>query len=76
MRKKRIFFSDKQIVQKFKSPTIFFNKKHNLLNYNAEILKKVFLDKKNRPFNGVSINSKKIKKQNLFIAVSLFFLNL
>ncbi len=67
--KKRIFFSDKQIVQKFKSPTIFFNKKHNLLNYNAEILKKVFLDKKNRPFNGVSINSKKIKKQNLFIAI-------
>ena len=67
--KKRIFFSDKQIVQKFKSPTIFFNKKHKLLNYNAEILKKVFLDKKNRPFNGVSINSKKIKKQNLFIAI-------
>ena len=67
--KKRIFLSDKNIVRKFKSPKIFSNKKFNVLKYNAEILKKVLKNKKNYFFDGVSINSKKIKSKNLFVAI-------
>ncbi len=67
--KKRIFLSDKNIVKKFKSPKIFSNKKFNVLKYNAEILKKVLKNKKNYFFDGVSINSKKIKSKNLFVAI-------
>ena len=67
--KKRIFLSDKKIVKKFKSPKIFSNKRSNILKYNAEILKKVLRNKGNYFFDGVSINSKKIKNKNLFIAI-------
>jgi len=67
--KKRIFLSDKNVVRKFKSPRSFSNKKSNILKYNAEILKKVLKNKTNCFFDGVSINSKKIKNRNLFIAI-------
>ncbi len=67
--KKIIFSSDKKIVNNFKPPKIFFDKKRNLLFHNAKILKKVLKTKKNHFFNGVSINSKKVKKNNLFIAI-------
>jgi len=67
--KKRIFLSDKSVVRKFRPPRIFSNKKASVLKYNAEILKQVLKDKRNFFFDGVSINSKKIKNKNLFIAI-------
>ena len=67
--KKRIFLSDKQIVKKFKPPQIFYNRRFNVLKNNAEILKKILGNKKNCFFDGVSINSKKIKNKNLFVAI-------
>jgi len=67
--KKRIFLSDKNIVRKFKLPKNFSNKKANVLKYNANILKKVLKNKRNYFFDGVSINSKKIKNRNLFVAI-------
>ena len=67
--KKKIFLSDKNVVKKFKPFRVFSNKKDNILKYNAEILKKVLKNKRNCFFDGVSINSKKIKNRNLFIAI-------
>jgi len=67
--KKRIFLSDKNVVRKFKPSRVFSNKKDNILKYNAEILKKVLKNKRSCFFDGVSINSKKIKNRNLFIAI-------
>ena len=65
--KRRIFFSDKKIIRNFNLRKT--NKKNNDLKYNSIIIKKIL--KKNKPyyFDGVSINSKKIKNKNLFIAI-------
>ena len=41
--KKRIFFSDKQIVQKFKSPTIFFPSASTCLPLSTKVLKFSFI---------------------------------
>ena len=67
--KKRIFLSDKNIVKNFKPPKSSYNKNINILKFNSTILKKVLNSKKNYFFNGVSINSKKIGRKNLFIAI-------
>ena len=65
--KKEIFFSDKVIIKKFSSKKI--SHKKNQLKYNNLILKKILKNKKEKLFDGVSINSKIIKKNNLFIAI-------
>ena len=65
--KKEIFFSDKIIIKKFKSGKI--NNKKNQLKYNGLIIKQILKNKKENPFIGVSINSKTIKENNLFIAI-------
>ena len=67
--KKRIFLSDKEIVKKFKPSKKFLNKRYNILYHNSEVLKKVTNNNKKHFFDGVSINSKKIKNKNLFIAI-------
>ena len=64
--KRKIFLSDKRIVKQFKTSS---SEKNNNLKYNKMILRKVLKNKKNYFFDGVSINSKKIKKNNLFIAI-------
>ena len=61
--KKIINRSDKEIVKKIK----FDKKKYNKIS-NSEIIKKL-IKKSNIKFEGVSINSKQIKKNNLFIAI-------
>ena len=66
---KKIFFSDRSIIKNFKPSKQSYNKKLNILNYNSEILKKVLRNKKKYSFDGVSINSKKVKSKNLFIAI-------
>ena len=67
--KRKIFFSDKRIINNFKSKKILSEKKINNLKYNASILKKFIYTKKNYLFDGVSINSKTTKKNDLFIAI-------
>ena len=66
--KRKIFLSDKKIVKNFNIHNSFDKKKNNL-QYNGAILKKVLKDKKKYFFNNVSINSKKIKSNNLFVAI-------
>ena len=65
--KKEIFFSDKIIIKKFKSGKI--SNENNKFKYNDFIIKKILKNKKENSFIGVSINSKTIKKNNLFIAI-------
>ena len=60
-------FSDKKVIR-----NIIKEKKFNIKNsWSNKILKKVFKNKKiaNTNFTGASINSKKIKKNNLFFAI-------
>ncbi len=64
---KKYFFSDKEIIKKYKN-RILKSKKNNFY-YNSDILKRIVNSKKNYFFDGVSINSKKIKNKNLFVAI-------
>ncbi len=66
---RKIFLSDKNIVKSLQKKNISSNKKSNDSKYNGEILKRTLKTKKNYFFNGVSINSKTIKRNNLFIAI-------
>ena len=62
--KKTIKISDKSIIKK-----IHFNKKDDIKNLNSIIIKKITKRSGLFKFKGVSINSKNIKKGNLFIAI-------
>ena len=66
--KKIIKISDREIVKKVKFKKYFSDKKINFFQ-NAKILKKILKNKKNYEFQGVSIDSKNLKKNNLFIAI-------
>jgi murE/murF fusion protein len=66
--KKIINTSDKEIIKKINEKKLKFNKKNSNKIFNSEIIKKI-IKKKNTRFEGVSINSKQIKKNNLFIAI-------
>ena len=66
--KKTINISDKEIVKNIKKEKIRFKKKNYNKNFNANIIKKL-AKKNNLRFEGVAINSKQIKKGNLFIAI-------
>ncbi len=67
--KKIINISDRSIIKGIN----FTGKKFNKSNYNkylnSEILKKIVSKNKNFMFEGVSFNSKEVKKGNLFIAI-------
>ena len=66
--KKIINISDKEIVKNINEKKLKFSKKNYNKVLNAEIINK--LTKRNKVrFEGVSINSKQIKKNNLFIAI-------
>ena len=66
--KKIIKFSDKKIVKKIISKNKFFLRKFSNQKF---LLKKVFKNDhaNNTNYNGVSINTKNIKKNNLFFAI-------
>jgi murE/murF fusion protein len=66
--KKIINISDKEIVKNINIKKLRFDKKNYNKILNAEIIKKLVKKNKLR-FEGVSINSKKIKRNNLFIAL-------
>ncbi len=66
---KIIFISDKNIINKTKIKFEKTNKKLINLSHNLEILNEVFGKKLNLNFNNISTNSKKIKKNDLFIAL-------
>ena len=66
--KKIINISDKKIVKNINKKKLKFDQKNYNKIFNANIIKKIV--KKNKlEFEGVSINSKQIKKNNLFIAI-------
>ena len=66
--KKIINISDKEIVKNINNKKLKFNKKNYNKILNAEIINKLIKRNKVR-FEGVSINSKQIKKNNLFVAI-------
>ena len=66
-KKKTVNFSDKQIVKNINTKKIKFDKKNYNKIFNASIIQKII--KKKIMFEGVSINSKQIKKNNLFVAI-------
>ena len=63
---KVINFSDKKIIQNIVKKENFSSQKFSLPNF---IAKKTFSDSENVEYNGVSINSKNIKKNNLFFSI-------
>ena len=64
---KKIKISDKKIIKSIRKKKVS-SKKINFL-HNSSILKGITKKKKDFFFNGVSINSKETKKNNLFIAI-------
>ena len=67
--KKIINISDKFIIIKIKVDKIRLNKKQHNQYLNSKILNKIMNKNKKIKFEGVSINSKEIKKGNLFVAI-------
>jgi len=63
-----INISDKEILKNINGKKIKFDKKNYNKNFNAEIIKEL-VKKRKLKFEGVSINSKQIKKSNLFVAI-------
>ena len=61
--------SDKDIIKNIKFNKNKFNKKLNNYNFNKEVLSKVLKKKIKHKFLGVTINSKEVRKNNLFIAI-------
>ena len=66
--KKIINISDKEIIKNINLKKIKFDKKNYNKVFNAEIIKNI-VKKNNLKFEGVSINSKETKKNNLFVAL-------
>ncbi len=66
---KIIKISDKNIINKIKFKKSKFNRKQFNYFFNSKVLNKVLNKKNQYKFQGVSINSKEIKKGNLFIAI-------
>ena len=67
--KRKIFLSDKVTVKKFNPSSNLSNTNKNNLKFNSSILKKFFNKKRNYFFNSVSINSKNVRNDNLFVAI-------
>jgi murE/murF fusion protein len=67
-RKKNINISDAGVVKNIDARKFKFNKKNYNKTFNSEIIKKIFKINK-LEFEGVSIDSRQIKKNNLFIAI-------
>ncbi len=64
---KKIFFSDRKVVKKIKLKAI--KKQENNLKFNSYCINKIFKNKDKYLFDGVSINSKEIKYNDLFVAI-------
>ena len=66
---KIINISDKSIIKNITYRGKKFNNNEYNKYLNAEILKKIKISRKQQKFLGVSINSREVKKGNLFIAI-------
>ena len=66
--KRKYIFSDKEFIKKVSIKNNYNYQKQNKI-FNSRILKNILLTKKDYKFEGVSINSKEVKKSNLFIAI-------
>ena len=66
---KVINISDRSIIKKTKIKKNKLNKDKINTHYNLKIIKKILNRKNLKGFQGVSINSRNIKKNNLFIAI-------
>jgi len=67
---KIINISDRKIVKRIKLKSNYFNTKKINFYHNSKILKKIIKKKGSYNFQGVKIDSRKIKKDNLFIAIN------
>ena len=67
--RKILNISDEKIIKKIFLENFKFKKTLNEYTWNSDILKKILNTKKKYEFRGVSINSKTLKKGNLFIAI-------
>ena len=61
--------SDKQIIKNLKIKINKKNKRNKNYIYNSKILKKILKNKKFKKFNGLTIDSRMVKKDNLFLAL-------
>ena len=61
--------SDKKIIKKYQPTKNNFDFKNYNYHNNSEILNDILINKKKYNFTGVSINSREIKKKNLFISI-------
>ena len=68
-KKNIINISDKSIIKSIKIKKLKFNKQDVIFNHNSKILKKILKTNKSYKFKGISINSKEVKKDNLFVAI-------
>ena len=66
---KIINISDKRIVKKIKLKTKIINNKHKNFFQNKAILSQILRKKKSLNFNGLSTDTRTIKKDNLFVAI-------
>jgi len=66
---KIIKISDKQIIKKIKITNNKINIKTQNYCYNSKILNKIFNNKKFYKVNGLAIDSRNLKKNNLFLAI-------
>ena len=66
---KVISISDKEIVKKLKINKTFVNKKKQNYIFNSKVLNKIIKTKKIYEFDGLAIDSRDVKKDNLFIAI-------
>ena len=63
------YISDKKIIKKIKLKKTIFSKEHQYFLENEKILNEILKKKKLLKFKGVSIDSRKINKNNLFLAI-------
>ncbi len=64
-----ISISDKQIIRKLKINRNIINKKKQKYLFNSKILNNTLKDKKFYKFDGLAIDSRDVKKDNLFLAI-------
>ncbi len=66
---KTIAISDKKIIKKLKLNKNYFDKKKQNYTFNSKIINKILKNKRIYKFNGLAIDSRDIKKDNLFLAI-------
>ena len=64
-----IFISDKDIIKKIKIRNPYFDYKNKKYLFNTKIMNEVLKDKKFYKINGLAIDSRYLKENNLFIAI-------